>query len=149
MAIGERIKFIRKFRKKTQKELGLSLGFNPSTAESRIGQYEIGVARPRQELINRIAEILAVSPQALALPDIDNDTALLHTLFAIEDIYGLSVNMVDDEFCLTLDRENPAYFAMYDILRAWNRVSRKYRNGEITKEEYDNWRYNYPNKADA
>ena len=33
---------------------------------------------------------------------------------------------------------------MYDMLRAWNKVARKYRNGEITKEEYDNWRYNYP-----
>ena len=54
------------------------------------------------------------------------------------------VNMLDDEFCLTLNRDNPSYFPMYDMLRAWNKVARKYRNGEITKEEYDNWRYNYP-----
>ena len=47
-------------------------------------------------------------------------------------------------FCLTLNRDNPSYFPMYDMLRAWNKIARKYRNGEITKEEYDSWRYNYP-----
>ena len=52
--------------------------------------------------------------------------------------------MLDDEFCLTLNRDNPSYFPMYDMLRAWNKIARKYRNGEITKEEYDSWRYNYP-----
>ena len=95
-------------------------------------------------MIKDIAKIFSVSPQAIKLPDIDNYDALLHTLFAIEDIYGLTINMLDDEFCLTLNRDNPSYFPMYDMLRAWNKVARKYRNGEITKEEYDNWRYNYP-----
>ncbi len=27
---------------------------------------------------------------------------------------------------------------------AWAPVMEKYRAGEISKEEYDNWRYNYP-----
>ncbi len=52
--------------------------------------------------------------------------------------------MLDDEFCLTLNRDNPSYFPMYDMLRAWNKVARKYRNGEINREDYDKWRYNYP-----
>lgn len=41
-------------------------------------------------------------------------------------------------------KQIPHVFTMYDMLRAWNKVARKYRNGEITKEDYDNWRYNYP-----
>ena len=123
MAIGERIKFIRNLHGATQKWLGL---------------------KPKDEMIKDIANIFGVSPQAIKLPDIDNYNALLHTLFAIEDIYGLTVNMLDDELCLTLDRENSSYFPVYDMLRAWNKVARKYRNGVITKEEYDNWRYNYP-----
>ena len=95
-------------------------------------------------MIKDIAKIFGVSPQVIKLPDIDNYDALLHTLFAIEDIYGLTINMLDDEICLTLNRDNPSYFPMYDMLRAWNKIARKYRNGEITKEEYDSWRYNYP-----
>lgn len=27
---------------------------------------------------------------------------------------------------------------------AWQKQAEKYRNGEISKEEYDRWRYNYP-----
>ena len=144
MAIGERIRFIRNLHGATQKWLGLKLGFSEKTAETRVGQYEIGARTPKDEMIKDIAEIFGVSPQAIKLPDLDNYNAVLHTLFAIEDIYGLTINMLDDEFCLTLNRENSSYFAMYDMLRAWNKVARKYRNGEITKEEYDSWRYNYP-----
>ena len=55
-----------------------------------------------------------------------------------------TINILNDEFCLILNRDNPSYFPMYNMFRAWNKIARKYRNGEITKEEYDNWRYNYP-----
>jgi len=27
---------------------------------------------------------------------------------------------------------------------AWQQEAEKLKNGEITKEEYDTWRYNYP-----
>lgn len=30
------------------------------------------------------------------------------------------------------------------MLSAWYEQEEKYRNGEITKEEYDQWKYNYP-----
>ena len=144
MAIGERIRFLRNLHGATQKWLGIKLGFSEKTAETRVGQYEIGVRTPKDDMIKDIAKIFGVSPQVIKLPDIDNYDALLHTLFAIEDIYGLTINMLDDEFCLTLNRDNPSYFPMYDILRACNKIDLKYRNGEITKEEYDSWRYNYP-----
>ena len=33
---------------------------------------------------------------------------------------------------------------MFDMFSAWQEQAEKLQNGEITKEEYDNWRYNYP-----
>jgi len=30
------------------------------------------------------------------------------------------------------------------MLNSWKLEADKVRSGEITKEEYDNWRYNYP-----
>ena len=33
---------------------------------------------------------------------------------------------------------------MFDMFSAWQEQAEKFQNGEITKEEYDNWRYNYP-----
>jgi hypothetical protein len=34
---------------------------------------------------------------------------------------------------------------MFEMLEERNKEGKRLRNGEITKEEYDKWRYNYPN----
>ena len=136
MAIGERIRFLRNLHGATQKWLGIKLGFSEKTAETRVGQYEIGVRTPKDDMIKDIAKIFGVSPQVIKLPDIDNYDALLHTLFAIEDIYGLTINMLDDEFCLTLNRDNPSYFPTYNMFRIWNKIVRKNRNVEIAKKHF-------------
>ena len=36
------------------------------------------------------------------------------------------------------------YITMFEMFSAWKEQAEKYKNGEITKEEYDRWRYNYP-----
>jgi len=33
---------------------------------------------------------------------------------------------------------------LFEDLSAWQKEAEKYRNGEITKDEYDAWRYTYP-----
>ena len=70
MAIGARIRYIRKLRKLTQTQLGVKLGFPESSAEVRITQYETGTRTPKENGIKVIADILEVSPLALKVPDI-------------------------------------------------------------------------------
>jgi len=145
MAIGERIKRIRNFRKLTQKDLGLAIGFDENTADVRVAQYETGTRTPKEKYINAIAAVLQISPSALAVPDIDNYIGVLQTLFALEDIYGLKINSIDGELCLTLDKSiGTSYLTMFDMFSAWQTQSEKLKNGEISQEDYDNWRYNYP-----
>jgi hypothetical protein len=96
-----------------------------------------------------IANVFGVSPLALTIPDIDSNLGLVHTFFALEDIYGLSINNIDGELCMTLDKsKGTAYTPMFDMFSAWQREAEKLEAGEITKEEYNDWRYNYP-KAKA
>lgn len=33
---------------------------------------------------------------------------------------------------------------MTGLLEPWEKMAQKYRNGEISREEYDQWRYRYP-----
>ena len=33
---------------------------------------------------------------------------------------------------------------MTGLLEPWEEMAQKYRNGEISREEYDQWRYRYP-----
>jgi len=145
MAIAERIKRIRNFRKLTQKELGLAIGFDRKTADVRIAQYETATRTPKEKYVNAIANALQVRPASLTVPDIDSYTGILHTLFALEDVYGLRINSLDDEICLTLDKSfGLTYLSMSEMFSTWHKEAEKLKNGEITKEDYDNWRYNFP-----
>ena len=72
----------------------------------------------------------------------------MHTLFALEDLYGLHIGEIDGELCLRLDKsKGTTYLSMFDMFYAWQEQAEKLKSGEITKEEYDQWRYNYPKTA--
>jgi transcriptional regulator with XRE-family HTH domain len=144
MAIGERIKRIRNLRKITQKDLGHAIGFPLGTADVRIAQYETGTRTPKKNYVNAIASILSVDPRTLNVPDIDSYVGLMHTLFAIEDNYGLTVGEIDGELCLRLKKDEPLFTTMHRMLTPWREEAEKLERGEISKEDYDNWRYNYP-----
>ncbi len=146
MAIGERIRFIRNLRGMTQKYLGTAVGFPEKTADIRMAQYESGTRTPKEDLIQKLAEVLEVSPQALTVPDIESYIGVMHTLFALEDLYGLQIGKLDGEVCIRLDRNSPTMNTCFEMLSAWNEEHEKLKNEEITKEEYDAWRYNYPEK---
>jgi len=145
MAIGERIHFIRNLRGMTQKYLGILAGFPERTADVRMAQYESGTRTPKADLTAELAKVLDVSPKALDVPNIDSYDSLMHTLFALEDIYGLKISEIDGEICLRLDKFRGTTSAvMFDMLNAWRQESAKLETGEITKEVYDQWRYRYP-----
>ena len=145
MAIGERIRYIRNLRNVTQKRLGMAIGFDEKTADVRMAQYESGTRSPKEKLVNDIASALDVSPRALDVPEIDSYVGLAHTLFALEDIYGLRVGEIDGEVCLRLDKlKGSTYLSMFKFFRAWNEVAARFKSGEITEEEYNQWRYRYP-----
>lgn len=145
MAIGERIHFFRTLRGMTQKFLGMSVGFPEKSADVRLAQYETGTRSPKADLTAELAKVLDVSPQALDVPDIDSYTGLMHTLFALEDIYGLKIDEIDGEVCLKVDVFKGKDTArLHEMLCAWHQESIRLKAGEITQEEYDRWRYRYP-----
>ena len=145
MAIGERIHFFRSMRGMTQKYLGQLMGFPEKSADVRLAQYETGTRTPKADLINSLANALDVSPLALSVPDIDSYLGLMHTLFTLEDRYGLKIDEADGEVCLKVDvRKNNDAARLHEMLCAWNRAAAMLKAGETTQEEYDRWRYRYP-----
>ena len=145
MAIGERIRFFRNLRGMTQKYLGQVVGFPEKTADIRMAQYESSSRTPKAELTESLAGALGVSPLALSVPDIDSYLGLMHTLFTLEDRYGLEVCECEDEVHLRVHIHKGHDAAeLHRMLAAWGKVAAKLKAGEITKEEYDRWRYRYP-----
>ena len=145
MAIGERIHFLRTLRGMTQKYLGVMVGFPEKSADVRLAQYETGARTPKADLTASLANALDVSPQALAVPDIDSYTGLMHTLFTLEDRYGLQIDEADGEVCLKVDvRKNKDAAELHKMLCSWRQAAAMLKTGEISQEEYDRWRYRYP-----
>ena len=145
MAIGKRIRFFRNRKGMTQKQLGEILGFLGKTSDVRMAQYETEARTPKHDLVKEMANILDVSTHALTVPDIDTNIGLMHTLFALEDMYGLKIGKINGELCLRLDKfSRDAYGTMFNMFHAWHEQAAKLDQGEITREEYDQWRYKYP-----
>ena len=149
MAIGERIRFIRKLRKLTQKQLGIAIGFSESSADVRMAQYETGTRTPKEDLTKSIANIFGVSPLTLNVPDIDSNLGLMHTFFSLEDMYGLEPETENEKITLRFNDNKVLDVSLLQMLFAWTEQTRKLKKGEITKEEYDKWRYNYPEYDDT
>ena len=144
MAFGKRIKFFRNRKGMKQKELGELLGFLGKTSDVRVAQYETEARTPKADLVKEMAQIFGVSPRAINVPNIDSYLGLMHTLFALEDMYGIKIGEIDGELCLRLDREHREYQHLFEPFHTWQQMAAKLESGEISQEEYDNWRYNYP-----
>ena len=112
------------------------------TSDVRMAQYESESRVPKHDLVKEMAGIFDVSTHALTVPDIDTYIGLMHTFFALEDMYGLKIDEMDGEVVLRLDKSDySTYSSMDKMLRAWLAEAKKLENGESTKEEYDDWRY--------
>ena len=150
MAIGERIRFFRNLQGMTQKYLGTVVGFPEKTADIRMAQYESGSRTPKADLTNKLAEVFGISPQALSVPDIDSYIGLMHTLFTLEDRYGLTIEKTENGVSMYADPKKGTDAAeLSEMLNAWAEQSEKYHNGDINRDEYDKWRYNYPKYDEA
>lgn len=144
MAIGERIHFFRNLRGITQKQLGMIIGFPEKSADVRIAQYENGSRKPKEDVTSALATALDISTHALNVPNIDSTEGLMHTLFVLEDKYGLYVDKTDKEVCLRVNvfKGNEATI-LNKMINAWYKESLKLKSVEIDKNEYDKWRYNW------
>ena len=120
MAIGQRIKFFRNRKGMTQKQLGEQLGFMGKTSDVRMAQYESEARVPKIDLVKQMSQIFGVNTHALTVPDIDTHIGLMHTLFALEDMYGLKVKNVDGQPHLCLDR---SISAPSSSVHGWNKLT--------------------------
>ena len=140
MAIGQRIKYFRNRIGMTQKQLGEQLGFMGKTSDVRMAQYESEARVPKIDLVKQMSQIFDINTHALTVPDIDTHIGLMHTLFALEDMYGLKVKNVDGQPHLCLDSSISAPGSSVDeMFRAWKTVKsarKNMMNGDISTR---NW----------
>ena len=72
-----------------------------------------------------MAGLFDISTHALTVPDIDTCIGLMHTLFTLEDVYGLKISKIDGELCLRLDKSNRDNYSELDASQHWAKVPSK------------------------
>ncbi len=139
MTTGQKIKKLRQSRNLSQKELGIMSGLS----EPAIRNYELGNRTPSAQQLEKIASALNVSVYAISDPEIDDYVGVLHTLFELEETYGLTATKVDGVLCLKFDGTTKNG-TLPKMLALWYEKKEQLAAGEITQEEYDSWCQRYP-----
>ena len=97
-----------------------------------------------------VEELLLDAFETENIADIDSYFGLMHTLFALEDRYGLTIETRDGEVLFRIDpRKGKDAARISEPICAWAAIAEKYRAGEISRDEYDKWRYHYPQYDDT
>lgn len=170
MTIGDKIKKIRTFRGMTQKELGLAIGFEEKGADNRIAQYETNYRIPKTELLRQIAQALNVNRQNFYTEAPGCAEDFMRTFFWLDEdtpgairLFQLARNpgktgASDDTAVRYNDTDDwPArppvgmyfqYGLVDDFMREWLLRQQELHAGEITRDEYFEWKLNWPQTCD-
>ena len=144
--IGERIRYYRQKKGLTQKALAELCGLS----EAAIRTYELGNRTPDSDTIEKIAENLEVSYHTINEPTIEDVFGALHTLFRMEEIYGLLPDVSGSKVRLTfestsvLNTLDNADTILAQAIKVWCHKYKQYRSGKISKEEYEDWKSKFP-----
>ena len=170
MTVGDKIKKIRTFRGMTQKELGLAIGFEEKGADNRIAQYETNYRVPKRELLDKMAEALRVDRQNFYTIAPGSAEDFMRTFFWLDEdspgairLFQLVRNpgragAADD----TAVRYNVAMTGPHTLpwvctssMALWTSScgngffrQQELHAGEITREEYFEWKLNWPHTCD-
>ena len=170
MILGERIKRIRTFRGLTQRELGLKLGYEERNADVRVAQYESGYRVPKKDTLMEIARILNVNYINFITEAPGCAEDIMQTFFWLDEnnrntfhLFQLVRNpgragAADDTSVRYNDGDDwPAHppVGMYfqyglvdEFMREWLLRQQELHAGEITRDEYFEWKLNWPRTCD-
>lgn len=150
MALGDKIRKYRTLKGLTQAQLGSMV----KLTGDRIRQYENDVRKPKDGKLMEIAKALDINPTSLFEPDYRNPNSVMHTLFELEDIYGLRFEKSGENYQLVFSQNEDAQNSdwLMDGIAAWT-AKRKELQPDINdsaeaitdkKEKYALWKARYP-----
>jgi len=167
MTIGERIRAIRTFRGITQRELGMKLGYEDKYADTRISQYEKDYRVPKKDTIMEMAKIFDCNYKCLENYSLSTAEDIMETLFWLDEANMDAVHLFEmirannmiapktyGEYC-TEDFQSATppvgisldYGLVNDFLQNWLKIQNKYKSKEISRDEYFEWKIQWPSSA--
>lgn len=166
MTLGEKIKFIRSFRNMTQGELGTTIGLPTRGADNRIAQYETNYRVPKRNMLIDMAYALNVDPLVFIPDYYGYPQEILQSLFWLDTEYGDILTLFpvepgkkkyntgheirgeyddnDDMSSLSMVGLLINHEEIQDLLHEWMIRKQEFNAGEISKDEYLEWKLGWP-----
>lgn len=143
MSSGYLFRKFREIRGLTQKSLGEKVNLD----DVRIRQYELDIRSPKDDVLNDISEALDVNPEYFKDPEYPYEfEEVIRLLFKLEDSIPIGIRKVD----INGTPVHSLVFLGHNILKidktfeAWAEMQFKFMDNEITWEEYEDWKANWP-----
>ncbi len=131
--MGNAIRRNRKYGKMTAKDLGIKIGLPKKNADIRIYQYENGSRIPKESVVKKLAEVLAISEYAITPLDISTEAGVFHTLMNIVRLYDIKIEKVGEMFMLVIPNTNCSLVYYLEYLYTAHSL---YKKGKITGDDY-------------
>lgn len=171
MTLGQKIKRIRTFRNMTQQELGEAIGLDAKGAANRIAQYETNYRVPKKEMLLDMSKALNVSYLNFYTPEYGSSEDIMQTLFWLDEDNRDAINLFSltctnkkekSDIAPNIEYENNSahlpddspigmwfnYGLVDEFMREWMNRKNELKNGNITDNEYLEWKLNWPNTSD-
>ena len=132
--VGARIRKVRERKGMTQRELAERAGMT----ESAMRSYELGYRMPSETQIKLMSKALGVKPEAFADCKGRSDLEVIHLLFHIEEEHD--IEPIKGQAAIKASKRGSAIeMALID----WGEKRAELEAGEITQEEYEDWKDSY------
>ena len=136
MADGSRIRELRTRHGLLQRELAEMAG----VTESAVRNYELGLRTPRPQQLEALARALGVDPAALTDYGLETSRDALEVLFRLEEGFGARPEAYDGGARVVVDLAAPGAQKFDAAVRAWAAMRARRDSGEISEEEYLDWK---------
>ena len=103
--------------------------------EVAIRKYELGKNLPKPEQLRKIAEALNVNVNSLVEFDIESDGDVLPLLFAIDEVFDVSIKDVDGEPGIFFSNKS-----LIQFLKDWQAMKELLASGSQTPDNYEIWK---------
>lgn len=144
---GSKIRSIRKRKKIASKELATKCNLS----DAALRHYEDGLRQVKEDRLQEIADHLNVNVSALYDRRMATCNDVIHTLFEIESAGliepDMSGNSKDDE-CVTWVLRS-SNVILDDAIEQWFRQYERFVNGQISDDDYQNWKDAFPSASTA
>ncbi|MBQ9531689.1 MAG: hypothetical protein IJR70_06415 [Eubacterium sp.] len=111
-----------------------------------MAQYETNIYGPKDKVVTLLSLALNVDESDLKVPDILHYDILIHTLFRLEDEFGITINPDSDDISFKFV-DNTINNPLYNDLQEWKKKALQLKNGDITFDEYMEWKLRFPMSA--